>query len=519
MVFYRFKVRLVWYVIIVLSMAIVACTNSQKSQQMAELLQQAEQQNQNYINFTSDSLMKEVVKYYDCYGTTNEQIRAHYMLGCVYRDLRDAPMALQCYQDAVGKADTTSMDCDFGLLCRIHSQMASLFHYQYLPRNELNEIKQACHFAMLAHDTITALRCYEHQANAYGQLLMADSVIYYSQRAAERYLEIGDTASANSALAASIHTYMQRGEYDVAEKLLDRLEVKSNVFTQPNFKAHNYYNNRALLNIYKENYPNAKKYLYMALESSDNINALDYTYKNLCLLYRKTGETDSLAKYSILYCANNDSTIAYMSTAIVERMQSLYNYNRSLQAAKRAEIERNIAQNRNQMLVAALLTLFLLAVSIIMILRSRKNKVINKKIQEIELLQNTIAQLEDKDLSPTDQLGAFEESNIIQSLLQKAHNSEKAGLAELNELKETAKRLLPHFIQTLDQTDYKLQSHETHLCILIKAGFHPSEIASLLSMSPQNISNLRARLNKKMFNTDKGAKDFNERIINLTEGK
>ena len=208
-----------------------------------------------------------------------------------------------------------------------------------------------------------------------------------------------------------------------------------------------------------------------------------------------------------------------MSTVTVERMQSLYNYDRSQQAARKAELERNIAQSRNKMLVAALLTLSLLAISIIMLFRNRKNKIINKKIQEIELLQNTIAHLEGKDHPSTDQLEAFENSNIILLLREMAGKSKKAGLAELNELKDTAKRLLPHFSLALDQTEYKLYNHEKLLCILIKAGFHPSEIAILLSMSPQSISNLRARLNKKMFNADKGAKDFNERIINITKEK
>ena len=41
-------------------------------------------------------------------------------------------------------------------------------------------------------------------------------------------------------------------------------------------------------------------------------------------------------------------------------------------------------------------------------------------------------------------------------------------------------------------------------------------IAILMNLTPKNISNLRARLNKKMFNADKGAKDFNGMIINFT---
>ena len=71
-------------------------------------------------------------------------------------------------------------------------------------------------------------------------------------------------------------------------------------------------------------------------------------------------------------------------------------------------------------------------------------------------------------------------------------------------------------MQTLSQTGYELQINETILCILIKAKFRPSEIAVLMNLSPQNITNLRARLNKKTFHTDKGARDFDEKIIDLS---
>ncbi|MBR6180100.1 MAG: hypothetical protein IKQ77_02695 [Prevotella sp.] len=86
----------------------------------------------------------------------------------------------------------------------------------------------------------------------------------------------------------------------------------------------------------------------------------------------------------------------------------------------------------------------------------------------------------------------------------------------MGELRVAAVKHLPSFIQTLGNTDYELQRYETDLCVLIKVGFRPSEIAILMSMAPQNITNLRARLNKKMFHGDKGARDFDEKIINLT---
>ena len=36
------------------------------------------------------------------------------------------------------------------------------------------------------------------------------------------------------------------------------------------------------------------------------------------------------------------------------------------------------------------------------------------------------------------------------------------------------------------------------------------------AVESQDIVNIRARLNKKMFHGDKGARDFDEKIINLT---
>ena len=67
--------------------------------------------------------MLDVVDYYDHHGTANERMRAYYLLGCVDRDLGEAPQALECYHDAVDCADTTAQDCDYKLLSRVYGQM------------------------------------------------------------------------------------------------------------------------------------------------------------------------------------------------------------------------------------------------------------------------------------------------------------------------------------------------------------------------------------------------------------
>lgn len=38
--------------------------------------------------------MKEVAAYYDSHGNTNEQMEAHYLLGCAYRDMGESTMEI-----------------------------------------------------------------------------------------------------------------------------------------------------------------------------------------------------------------------------------------------------------------------------------------------------------------------------------------------------------------------------------------------------------------------------------------
>ena len=71
-----------------------------KADRMYYELLKTDAMNKAYVDMTTDSILKEVVVYYDRHGSANEQMRAHYLLGCAYRDMGEALMALQCYQEA-----------------------------------------------------------------------------------------------------------------------------------------------------------------------------------------------------------------------------------------------------------------------------------------------------------------------------------------------------------------------------------------------------------------------------------
>ena len=78
--------------VLLLLLTLAACTNEADRQYYAGLMAEADSLNRHYISFTTDSVMKDAVSFYDRHGSANERMRAHYLLGCVYRDLGEAPL-------------------------------------------------------------------------------------------------------------------------------------------------------------------------------------------------------------------------------------------------------------------------------------------------------------------------------------------------------------------------------------------------------------------------------------------
>lgn len=191
----------------------------------------ADAQNKTYVDFTTDSIMKEVAHYYDRHGSANERMRAHYLLGCSYRDMGEAPMALQCYQDAVECADTTSKECNYRLMTSIFGQMAEIFHKQNLPTDEIAARKNCQKYSLLAHDTLVYIKSYELMVKPY--FLLGDTAAMKSvlEEAHNLYLEKNDSLSAVRIYgAAYIDLFIQQERLSEARLLMEEYERLSGLF-------------------------------------------------------------------------------------------------------------------------------------------------------------------------------------------------------------------------------------------------------------------------------------------------
>ena len=118
------------------------CVSSGRKAAMRAGLDSINAVNRSGQSFTV-AAVKPYVEFFDDHGTPNDRLLAHYLLGLAYYDHGEAPMALQCYQEALDCADTTATDCDYAQLSRVYVQMAEVFYHQGLYRQHLDYYRQA----------------------------------------------------------------------------------------------------------------------------------------------------------------------------------------------------------------------------------------------------------------------------------------------------------------------------------------------------------------------------------------
>lgn len=276
-----------------------AATYSRRNR-MRYLLLRAEAMNKAYFPLDSITYMDEVLDYYLSHGNRDERMRACYLMGSVWRDRRNSPLALQYFRDAIGEADTTATDCDYAQVSRIYAQMALLFHKQRYPQMELEQWKQAMRYALLAKDTLMYIQCQEYIGDAYFLLGKEDSVVYFTQQAYETYLKYGrkDWAAATQIVMADY--YLRYDSLAKAKQALDEYRNNSGFFESDGNILLGYGIFYSYIGEYYEKTSRLDSALFYYRKllncSLGDIMKLESGYKGLMSVYAKMHEVDSVVK-------------------------------------------------------------------------------------------------------------------------------------------------------------------------------------------------------------------------------
>ena len=523
-----------------------------QSQKMRYELLRHKAMNKACITFTSDSVMKEVVDYYDHHGSANERMLANYVLGCVYRDMHEAPMALEYYNKATEQADTTAADCDYGTLYRVYSQMGFLFSKQYLLYQELNAFDKAEKYAYLAKDTLNAIVNYQNQGEVYDFLGKKDSVIAINLQAAKLFKKHGNDYAAAIAFGCNYKYYIEKKDFINAKKAFE-------AYNSTGYEGNsNYEDAKAYVLCLKGTYymftgqlDSACYILQQSLKFCKSFSNKVATTKALAHYYAKVNQPSLAMKYALQSSEYNDSDLIEARKTQLQQVQAMYDYGRNQEIARMAEQKAKRSTQMNYMIVFACVILFLFLSYIY-----RKQLALKKKriaasklvyedcLLKLKRLQEEKAQLvaeKDKKLAQI----ITEKENAISKLVSEIHdiqnryslssmsdaylvlkNSsiykkiqciEAHPLEEMNEedwteLADTVEELIPNFIPMLKN---RVSDRDYRICLLIRLGIPASLMARLLNLSDAAISKSRKTMLKKLCGKVGKPKEFDEYVLHI----
>lgn len=519
-----------------------------KAQRMRYQLLYHKAMNKADISFSSDSIMKNVVAYYEKHGTSNERMLAYYMLGCVYRDIHEAPLALEYYNKATEQADTVSQDCDYSTLYRIYSQMGVLFEKQYLFNQEFIAYNKATKYAYMAKDTLNALLCY---MNSYIDLNQNDSIIARNLHAANLLRKHGYNYYANMAFGSNYPYYIKKNDYIKAKEAFEE-------YKKINFEGNSNYKDASAYLLYNEGmyylFANQLDSAHISFQKS-YIYAQSYSNKcaatkGLAKYYTKTNHSALAAKYALLSSEYNDSSLYELRESQLQQMQAMYDYSRNQKLAKEAEYKAKQRLNTIYLIIISSCLILLSAVYIYRKnIRKRNHKLLvaqrlyKASILKLQTTKTELAHL--KNLNETKIAALIKEKEAVIENLQKEINQYESihserNLVELNKqlmdtfvykklayiechpqekitdetwdnLEETLEGMIP----SLANIKLKLSKKEYRICQLTRLHFSPSAISCFMQCNLPDISMSRKRMLSKLCEKDGKPKELDEYIQHM----
>lgn len=508
----------------------------------------AKAQNKLYLSMPTDSIFQEVVDYYDSKGTDNEKMQAYYLLGCVYRDHKDAPKAMMSYKKAIECADTLRKECDYKVLFGIYGQMADIYRYQYLHKQSIECYKKYSYYAAKANNMASYIQGFELIASEYYALGDTLKAVEQIKKGYRQYKAHDMRQDAAQMLPTLIYVCLQRAQYQQAHYYMDIYEKESGLFDK---------NNNILTG--REHYYKAKGMYFLGI---NRIDSAEYYYRKLgrygfkyetaqglLAIYRICLNSDSIKKYSVLCEQEMDKILNGTQANAVVQAASLYDYSRLQQKINKEKL----SKVRNKYL--AILFVFILSLVFIILVRHYKrikrkmaeelNKAnkdyvmiaqkmkkacedlkmlqvdkeafIQQKQEEVSSLQATLHKYKEKYdlLDLADKNNALLASDVVvrfKEMATQKRNGKKAQENDWQELRLIFQQKLPLLFEKMRTS--KLSPQELKVCMLVYLTMDNTEVATLIDTTTKTVNNAKQKVNNKIFG-DKSASSLYKNLLKV----
>ena len=516
------------YIIGLLLLLFVACTGDRE---VRALLEQAETANKLYKPLPSDTVFQEVVDYYDRHGDANERMKAYYLMGCIYCDRHEAPMALQWYLDAVEQADTLAADCDYLTLMKVYGQMAGIYHSQLMPMEEIESRRMFSKCAARIDSTYQVIRGIEKQLGAYQLMNDTAMILSLTDSVHDLYLQTGMPQAAASVFPSAIYIYLARHDYSKAKQLMDIFEQESGLFDADGNickTREHYYQSKGLYYEGIGRLDSAEYFYRQLLPYGFKLDG----YRGLISVYRTLHITDSVIHFIPHYeHAFNSYRQAFHAQAM-HQVDAMYDYTRHQKIAHQKEIEANDARHSLYYIIIAIFLVAVLASTMFTKYRKRQAAQKAQLLDEAEMLaksledsrreyllfktdkeqyertlQEQIHNLESQNSSMKEKILEYKEddselmnSDIVKYFEDKAlgkHGVEKVNRSYLSQLEKAFRKQLKNSYKRYKRCE--LSEFQLQVAMLTRLHFTTGDIALILGSSSSSISNTKARINNDMF--------------------
>lgn len=535
--------------------------NMSRRNRMTLCLYRMRAQNSANIPFTSDSLARVLVDYFEDYGTVDERMSAKYVLGSVSRDLGDYPSALSMYQQALLLSAGAVTERNYRLVYSIYGQKANILYSQLAYNESADAYRQAEQIAYAYKDTLYALLAKEQICNILDLQKRYDDACRQRFLLAGRYEKMGYKNLSVRCLLPNADVMITKRKLRDAYIILKEYQCFSgDIDSIGNVAEGREYYYIVSANFYAamKNYAKASVFYRKYLASTHGYSEKECSYKGLTSIYCKQNKLDSVAKYAELARIANDSLFLNMSTLNMQRMNAAYNF----KAKELSETRAKIQLEKSRMLLLAVLIAFAFTVLLMAYCQNKskakreiqwlmRQKQMDEMAIDIEQKRVEIAAL----LNIKNELTAMMENknseisklvderqiliDAIKERIAEKHKESKMSEVEkdkaefigiVEKFKEMANvdykcptfedwSLLDKYIVAFHYPVFMLQKKMTNIeynvSTLVRLGFKPSEICILTGLSNSNVSNIRKRLFEKIHGKTGSAKEFDEYVKSL----
>lgn len=502
---------------------------SAKNVDMKWRMLMATAQNKLYMHMPTDSAFSEVVAYYDRNGSDNEKMQSRYLLGCIYRDMNDAPKAIECYNYVLEHFSDIDSQEGYKLLALSYGEKADLLYAQLLLPKAIAAYNNAILYSEKCNDSLLLANNYNYKSFAYSLLNMYDSAIVANETSTKILLALNRKTDAAIVYGCNMINYLKKKDFVKLKKAVDMYELNSGLFHDGEIEKGKeiFYYFKASYYLNVNNLDSASYYFYKDLSLCSDYNNKHAATEGLAQVYTLVNNKDSMAKYTTLASAWNDSLYLNKNSELSAKNEALYSYNSYKKSAAKSMHENQTTKFSYRIVLVLIVILILLGIFFIrkktqkvwwrhnqLLTKMKKYRDESKSIADNKILENTKLDrdnwkeeleltihlaIEDRDI-----LKHFDELLIPQNVQQHPNQNDWTNIIIL------MKKYKPKTYDFLTTT-MSLSAQELKVCILVVFGYTSGDIAILLQTTSQRVSNIKSTLGIKLFNTS-GARSFTNKF-------